>query len=271
MSKEKIYSVSELSDLAGITKRTLHHYDEIGLLVPARRKDNGYREYQHKHLVMLQQILIYRAIDFSTQDIKQLLGAENHNLLDALNHQKNVLIKRQQETASMLGDLEATMSTVQGRRNSEILFDGIPTEKMDSWKEKIKKQVDGPAIERYQQWMQRLSEDESRTLKSEQDEFMEEYGRAIKLPVESQQVQDLVMRHYISTNRTLYKMHEGFKGIGSKGFAIMAREMQKQQLNIELYDYYLEGMAQHLGKAMIYFAENTLEDQQSELRQIGST
>lgn len=270
MSKGKTYSVSELSGLAGVSKRTLHHYDDIGLLVPPRRKDNGYREYHQKYVILLQQILIYRAIDFSTEDIKRLLGAENYDLVNALKQQKNVLVKRQQDTASMINNLEATMSTVQGKRNSEILFDGIPKAKMDRWRGMIRDRAEDETIEKYTKWKEELTEDKAKALKSEQDEFMDEYAKVMDLPVESEKVQELALQHYIATNRTLYAMHQGFKGISYEGFLIMASEMQNSQLTIELYDHYQKGMAQHLGKAMAYFAENTLKDRLSELRSIGS-
>ena len=57
-----MFTVKQLSDLAGVTPRTLHHYDQIGLLKPSRIGDNGYRYYGEESLLKLQQILFYREL-----------------------------------------------------------------------------------------------------------------------------------------------------------------------------------------------------------------
>ncbi len=59
-----MYTVKELSTLAGVSVRTLHYYDQIGLLSPARIAENGYRQYDNAALLRLQQILFYRELDF---------------------------------------------------------------------------------------------------------------------------------------------------------------------------------------------------------------
>ena len=58
-----MFTVKQLSKLAGVTPRTLHHYDAIGLLKPSRIGDNGYRYYEQESLLRLQQILFYRELD----------------------------------------------------------------------------------------------------------------------------------------------------------------------------------------------------------------
>lgn len=59
------YTVKQVSDLAGVSIRTLHYYDEIGLLKPASHGENGYRYYDEQALLRLQQILFFRELDFS--------------------------------------------------------------------------------------------------------------------------------------------------------------------------------------------------------------
>ena len=58
------YTVQQLANLAGISARTLHHYDDIGLLKPARIKSNGYRQYEESELLRLQQIMFFRELEF---------------------------------------------------------------------------------------------------------------------------------------------------------------------------------------------------------------
>ena len=70
-----MFTVKQLSKMAGVTPRTLHHYDDIGLLKPSRVGDNGYRYYGEEALLKLQQILFYRELGFPLDDIKKIKGA----------------------------------------------------------------------------------------------------------------------------------------------------------------------------------------------------
>ena len=82
-------TVKEISDLTGISVRTLHYYDEIGLLKPTEKSDAGYRLYDDKALEILQQILFFREFDMPLKEIKAVL--KNADL------DKNELLKSQQK------------------------------------------------------------------------------------------------------------------------------------------------------------------------------
>ena len=68
------YTVHQLAQLAGVTVRTLHHYDQIGILRPQKRQENGYRLYGEDEVDILQQILLYREIGFTLQQIKEIMN-----------------------------------------------------------------------------------------------------------------------------------------------------------------------------------------------------
>lgn len=85
-----LYTVKELSDLAKVTVKTLHHYHRIGLLLPHSVSDAGYRLYGEEELERLQQILFYRELDFPLKQIKQLLDGEPERL-SILSSQKQLL------------------------------------------------------------------------------------------------------------------------------------------------------------------------------------
>src|SRR5579883_2731395 len=88
------YTVKKLAKLSGVSVRTLHFYDEIGLLKPAYYGDNHYRYYEEEQLLMLQQILFYRKLGFSLNDIKNMIGSDDFNKIDALISHKQILIDR---------------------------------------------------------------------------------------------------------------------------------------------------------------------------------
>lgn len=88
-------TVSKMSKLSGVSVRTLHHYDEIGLLHPSEISDAGYRYYDNNTLEKLQQIMFYRELDFPLKEIVKILNSSNYKKNDALQKQKRLLqIKR---------------------------------------------------------------------------------------------------------------------------------------------------------------------------------
>ncbi len=84
-------TVSELSALAGVTVRTLHHYDEIGLLVPSERSESGYRLYSGADLSRLQEILVWRQLGFSLTEIQAMLDDPGHDRGRALRRRARAL------------------------------------------------------------------------------------------------------------------------------------------------------------------------------------
>lgn len=269
MNNSKSYSVSQLSKMAGVSVRTLHYYDQIGLLVPERRKDNGYREYHQRHLVLLQQILIYREIDIGIEAIRKLLNAEDFDLVTALEEQKRTLLKRQKDTVSMIESIEATMSTLNEKRNREILFEGIPTEKVEHWRTLAREQSTDKGFEKYLKWIGGLSEEEARNYNIEGNAFGSDYQQVLHLPVGSIEVQELARRHYVMMNHSFYQLIDDFQGVSYKGFLAMAEKMLNDKLVNEVYEEYQEGMAKHLSEAMVYFAETELKDNEAELKKLG--
>ncbi len=84
-------TVGEVSELAGVTVRALHHYDELGVLSPSERSDAGYRLYSHEDLLRLQEILVWRALGFSLAEIKGLLDAPEYERGRALRRQRELV------------------------------------------------------------------------------------------------------------------------------------------------------------------------------------
>ncbi len=86
------YTVHELAELAGITARTIRYYDEIGLLKPARINSSGYRIYRGAEVDRLQQIMFYRELGVSLNDIKNIINSPLFNRVEALKEHRARLI-----------------------------------------------------------------------------------------------------------------------------------------------------------------------------------
>ena len=101
--------INEVAKLTGVTVRTLHYYDEIGLLKPNTNTDNGYRIYNEKNLETLQEILFFRELDFSLSDIKEFILNPNYNKKSALKHHKEILIQKRDRLENLINLCDRTM------------------------------------------------------------------------------------------------------------------------------------------------------------------
>ena len=109
-----MFTVKQISQLAGITPRTLHHYDAIGLLKPTTVGDNGYRYYGEETLLRLQQILIYRELDMPLEDIKRILEDRNFDVLRALENHRGELQKRIARMERLIDTVDQTIAYLKG-------------------------------------------------------------------------------------------------------------------------------------------------------------
>ena len=132
------YLVSELAELTGVTVRTLHHYDHLGLLVPSQRSGKGYRRYSGDDLLRLQQILVCREFGMPLEKIRQMLDAPDYDRLEALIEQRRRVERRIQQATAILKSLDAAIRTLQGEKEMapEELFEGFDPEEHTAEAEK---------------------------------------------------------------------------------------------------------------------------------------
>src|SRR5699024_8102020 len=100
--------VKEVAVLVGTSVRTLHHYDEIGLLTPDKTK-TGYRIYSQDHLATLQQILFFREYDFSLQKIKEIIHRPTFERKEPLQFHKNMLHDKREKLDQMIRTVKQTI------------------------------------------------------------------------------------------------------------------------------------------------------------------
>jgi len=137
-----VYTVKQLSDLAEVSVRTLHYYDEIGLLHPSKVGANGYRYYDDEALYRLQQILFYREIGLELMQIKEILNSPNFDLVAALRSHRTVL----QEKINRLQKLVSTVDSTIMHRVGEIemskkrLFEAFSDEKQKQYEREARLQ-----------------------------------------------------------------------------------------------------------------------------------
>lgn len=121
--------------MAGVTPRTLHHYDDIGLLKPSRIGDNGYRYYGEEALLKLQQILFYRELDFPLDDIKKIMGRRDFDVLGALQSHKDALQKQTARLNRLLATVDNTIQHIKGEKimSQKGIFEGFSEEEQEKY------------------------------------------------------------------------------------------------------------------------------------------
>ena len=113
------YTVKQVAALSGVSIRTLRFYDEIGLLKPARYRQNGYRIYQEEHLLTLQQILFYRELGFALKQIQEILARADFEKLAALQSHRKVLDQNLARTRALIETIDKTIQHLKGTEKME--------------------------------------------------------------------------------------------------------------------------------------------------------
>lgn len=179
--------------------RTLHHYDRIGLLRPARRTEARYRHYGSAELLRLQQILFYKELDFALDDIRDMLEDPEFDLLRALHGQRSALQARRERLGVLLVTIDQTISHLKHERTmltNEELYAGFADDTAAAYRREIAANYGTHTLESAEQHLRQLGQPGLDQLKAEQQEI----GRALTglhgHAPDSPAVQAQVARHY---------------------------------------------------------------------------
>jgi DNA-binding transcriptional MerR regulator len=160
-----MFTVKQLSKLAGVTPRTLHHYDSIGLLKPSRIGENGYRYYGEESLLRLQQILFYKELDLPLDEIRKIMGRHDFDLLPALESHKTELHKRIERLQRLVHTVDNTISHLKGRTtmSKKQLFQAFSDEQQAEYEKEIAEKYDPVTIKESQRkWKSYTAADKQR-------------------------------------------------------------------------------------------------------------
>lgn len=139
-----MYTVKQLSELAGVSIRTLHYYDEINLLKPSSVGENGYRYYDSESLLRLQQILLYREMDMGLLQIKEMLDSPNFDLVAALQTHRRTLEAKIGRLHALISTVDSTIMHLAGEVEIDFktLFEGFSEEKQAQYEQEIRETYD---------------------------------------------------------------------------------------------------------------------------------
>ena len=213
------FTVSRVARISHVTVRMLHHYDDIGLLVPSRRSSAGYRLYSPDDLQRLRQILIFRQLGFSLEEIRRLLDEPEYDRSRALREQRDLLMSQIRRTEAVIRAVDATLEALEGdgEMDNERMFDGFDEFDPSKYEEEARERWG--ETESYRESARRTRrytpEDWAR-IRGEMDEIeagLAELLAAGRHPDEAE-VGDLAERHRLHIDRWFYPCsHETHQGL----------------------------------------------------------
>lgn len=143
-----MFTVKDLSNLSGLSIRAIHYYDQIDLLKPAEIKPNGYRYYDTDQLLILQQILLFKELDFDLAMIKQITANTDFDLSSALKNHREKIKKKIARLEKIITTIDQTLDKVQGNfeMKNEELFVGFSDEEQEQYAQEAEMMYDAQTV-----------------------------------------------------------------------------------------------------------------------------
>lgn len=254
----KTYTVKEVAELSKVSVRTLHFYDEVGLLKPAFYGDNRYRYYEKEQLLALQQILFYRELGFELSQIQQILADPKFDKVMALRSHREQLKKEAERAYALIRTIDKTLAHLEKETpmKDDELYLGFDPKKQAEYEQYL--------INKYgDQARNNIAESKRRT----RDWKKEDYERVARdyhevhsalttaltrgLKPSDAEVQKVIKRHYQVVNRFWTPNSQAYIGLGN-----MYCEHPDFR---KLYDGYHPKLAEYLAEAMRIYAEQELD------------
>lgn len=236
--------VKEVAELVGISVRTLHHYDEIGLLKPDETTEAGYRIYTEDNLDTLQQILFFKELGFPLKDIKEIMGSEGYDREKALLSHRQMLLEKRSKIDIMLATIDKTIAHSKGEiaMTNREKFEGFDFSK-NPYEQEARDRWGNEKVDEANANIAGMP-------KEKQQQFNEIFGKLANirhLSPTSQEAQAVIKEWYDMLNTISKYSLDAFKGLGQ--MYVIDERFTK---NI---DQFGEGLAAFMCEAMGHYAD----------------
>ncbi len=235
--------IREVAKLTGITVRTLHYYDEIGLLKPSGITKSGYRLYDKEALLKLQQILFFKELKFSLAEIKNIITNPQFDKKKALENQKKLLIKKRKRIDDLINLVDNRIKGEESMSFKEFDMTEIENAKKKYAKEVKERFGNSDAYKESEKKCNGYSKNQWKEIDKECKDIFKAFASNMDKRVDSEEVQDLVKRwQKLITLRFYNCTNEILKGLG-----IMYVKDERFKENIDKNG---EGTAEFISKAI---------------------
>lgn len=248
------YGVRELARLAGVSVRTLHHYDQIGLLTPSTRTAAGYRQYGPDDLRRLQQILFFKELDVPLGEIHAILDDPGFDQVEALVNHRRLLQLRAERLAQLLRTVDKTIQNLTEDTmtlTDEELYEGFSKEQIESYQREARERWG--STDAYQQSQQRvrgMSKAQWETVKQQGDDATRQMAGLMGRDPADPEVQAAIAKHHAWIENFYTAPAELYAGLGQ-----MYADDPRFRAT---YDAYAPGLADFMRDAMQIYADTAL-------------
>ena len=239
--------------MAGVSVRTLHYYDEVGLLKPAAIQKNGYRVYEERELLTLQQILFFRELDFSVEDIKRVFSSPSFDMRQALRDQRTLIELKKKRLSGLIKTIDLTLQKLETHtpmddQDMKELYDTFGEDTIKQYADEVKEKWG--STEAYKQSMERASKmtkADYEKYKQDSDVFMKKVAATMDKGATSPEFQALIAEHFKSLSTWYEPNFEMYRGL--------AKMYVDDPRFTAYYENYREGLAKVFSEGMLYFIE----------------
>lgn len=203
-------TVHEVSELTGVSIRALQHYDRIGLLKPSARSDAGYRLYGDADLARLQQILLFRELEFPLKEIRDIIDSPDFDRSRALEQQIRLLELRREH----IDNLIELARGLRKREVSDVTFDAFDTSKIDEYAAEAKATWgSSPAWKEYERKSAGRTKEDERGMGEEMMALFVPFGQmaaagadpaSAEATAQAQRIQDFITEHYYTCTDEIF-------------------------------------------------------------------
>jgi len=252
------YTVKQLARLSGVSVRTLHHYDEIGLLVPAHLGDNRYRYYGEAELLRLQQVLFHRELGFALNEIAALLDRPGFDRLEALRMQRERLEQQAQRCAELVRTIDRTIADLNGMTDMKHagLFKGFAPEQQAEYERwLVERHGDGmrERIDLSKRRFDELTDAQKQQLQDELADVETELAEACRrdLPPDALVLAPVLERHraWVATMWGRPCPQAGYGGLGEMYLAHPDFRARFEAIEPGFTEYLAEAMKAHAARS----------------------
>ncbi|MEX0763518.1 MAG: MerR family transcriptional regulator [Dehalococcoidia bacterium] len=245
------YSVKAVADMAGVSIRALHHYDQIGLLKPASVSPSGYRQYTDADLERLQQVLFFRELGFGLKEIGKIVDSPAFDRKEALTMHRRLLVEKQRRIESLIRAVDQSIDAMEGKEtmDRESMFGAFDESEIEAYREEARQRWgDTDAYRESTRRAARYGKADWTAIQSESDEINRALAGLMDQDPASRDVQEWVGKWHRLINDRFYTCPpEMFRGLGDL-YVEDARFTA-------FYDKYKPGLAAFLRSAMHAYAD----------------
>ncbi|MBB6451160.1 DNA-binding transcriptional MerR regulator [Geomicrobium halophilum] len=241
--------VKEVADLVGISVRTLHHYDDIGLLTPEKTTEAGYRLYSSENLETLQQILFFRALDFPLKQIRDIVQSPSFDQEEALLMHRKMLLAKRQNLDQMIKTIDKSLQHVKGEveMTDKEKFAGFDFIKNNAYEKEARERWGDEAVDQSNEAIANMSDKKQEALNTEINQLYRDLAAICHNPPDSPKAQSLIHEWYRLLNEIGDYSMDAFKGLGE-----LYVSDERFTNNI---DQFGEGLAIFMREAMRIYAD----------------